>query len=437
MKPTQMILRTVALSLLFTGALAYGGTVTGTVTNKTNNKPAAGDNVALVDVQNGMADVARATTDGSGHYSLTTPTNGPYLVRADHQGGTYFIAAPQGKVPGDITVYDTVATLAGVSLEASVLELETVNGQLNVDERFYIRNMSSPPRTQFSKNTFEFLLPEGAVLDGATVVRPGGLPTTNQPEPLGQKGHYTINVPIQPNQGEKETVFDVRFHVAYKGKYSFSPKLLKVADNLIVLLPKSITFKGDSGSPYQAVADDTHLQTIVAKNVKTGQSIGFTISGEGQMPREAQNPHGQGGAGAQGMGGMGGGQGTGADSNMGSADPNGDPNMGKPGGGIGNPIDTPDPLDKYKWWILGGLALVLVAAAAFMLRKPAANAGTIEGPAIPSTPAGKNALLLSVLKEELFALESDKLNGAITAAEYAETKPALEIVLKRALKQKA
>jgi hypothetical protein len=39
------------------------------------------------------------------------------------------------------------------------------------------------------------------------------------------------------------------------------------------------------------------------------------------------------------------------------------------------------------------------------------------------------------LKEELFALESEKLSGTLSAEEYAQIKPALEIVLKRALKR--
>ena len=41
------------------------------------------------------------------------------------------------------------------------------------------------------------------------------------------------------------------------------------------------------------------------------------------------------------------------------------------------------------------------------------------------------------LKEELFALESDKIAGTLPPAEYAEQKAALETVLKRALKKKA
>ena len=111
-----------------------------------------------------------------------------------------------------------------------------------------------------------------------------------------------------------------------------------------------------------------------------------------------------------------------------------------------SPINTPDPLSKYKWWILGGLALVFVAAAAFFLRKPAGAPGvvaqvpdagvaaSVSTASHAAPPASKNGALLSVLKEELFALESEKLTGVVSPAEYAETKAALEIVLKRALK---
>jgi hypothetical protein len=125
---------------------------------------------------------------------------------------------------------------------------------------------------------------------------------------------------------------------------------------------------------------------------------------------------------------------------------------GGPGGGIGEPINQPDPLTKYKWWILGGLGLILAAAAAFLLRRPALPAGAVPGaaPAAPhlpavsanaglpahvTSPAGKNGALLAALKEELFSIESEKIAGTLSAADYAEQKAALEIVLKRALKK--
>ena len=89
---------------------------------------------------------------------------------------------------------------------------------------------------------------------------------------------------------------------------------------------------------------------------------------------------------------------------------------------------------------------MFVTAAAFLLRKPA-EAGVVvaQVPGAPVAPTysyaaatssgSKNGALLSVLKDELFSLESEKLTGAVSPTEYAETKAALETVLKRALKK--
>jgi hypothetical protein len=53
------------------------------------------------------------------------------------------------------------------------------------------------------------------------------------------------------------------------------------------------------------------------------------------------------------------------------------------------------------------------------------------------SPATKHAQLLNALKEEMFALESERINGTIAADEYAKVKDALETVLKRALNRKS
>jgi hypothetical protein len=41
--------------------------------------------------------------------------------------------------------------------------------------------------------------------------------------------------------------------------------------------------------------------------------------------------------------------------------------------------------------------------------------------------------LLAALKDELFELESDRIQGKLTAAQYAEHKAAFDVVLRRAL----
>jgi hypothetical protein len=435
MRSTQFALRIFALSFLLTGVLAHATTVTGTVTNKTTGKPAAGDSVVLVDVQAGMGEVAHATTDANGRYSLVEPGNNPYLVRVTHQGAGYFIAAPEGAAPANITVYDVAPKVQGVFIEADVLEVETENGQLKVTERIFVHNTSSPPTTQWSAKSFEIVLPADAVIDGVGGQRPNGLPTSIKMDPDGPKGHYAFNFPIQPDDGDKDTLFQLSYHLPYSsGSYTFKAQETLPAENLAVLMPKSMTFTPASGASFKSVPEDPNVQTFVLKNASPNAPVQFTIAGTGSIPREQQGtPGGQQPAG------------MGAPDAGGASDQSAAGAGNTPGGGIGNPINTPDPLSKYKWWILGGLALLLAAAAAFLLRKPAGAPGAVPvadtaavAAAYPAfaSPAAKNSQLLNVLKEEMFALESEKINGSIAEDEYAKVKAALETVLKRALSRK-
>lgn len=424
MNSTRFILRTFALALSLSGTLAIAAPVTGTVTNKTTGKPAAGDTVVLVDVQAGMQEVAKTTTDARGRYSLKTPGSSNYLVRVTHQGAGYFIAAPQGGAPGDIPVYDVTAKAQGVSCEADVLEMETDGSQLKVLERFFVHNVSSPPVTQWSQRSFEIVLPPEAVVSSSQGQRPTGLPTGVQLEPNGPKGHYSFNFPIQPDEGEKSTLFLLSYSVPYSGgKFTFKAQESLPTDNLAVLLPMSMTLAGATATDFRSVKEDPGIQTLIAKSVPPGKVVEYTISGTGTIPRDQQPAAG----GQQAAGGQ-----------EAGATPSG------PGGGIGAPINTPDPLSKYKWWILGALALILAAGAAFLLRRPieaapavAASAPAVRVQAAPVVPAARGDSLMDALKEEMFALESEKVAGKIKPAEYAEVKAALEVVLRRALKRKS
>ncbi|MGA2752285.1 MAG: carboxypeptidase regulatory-like domain-containing protein [Terracidiphilus sp.] len=422
--------RSFAFSFLFACAMAQAATVTGTVTDKTTNKPAVGDAVTLLEPMSGMSEVGHATTNAQGRYSLNLPGSNPYLVRVTHQGAEYFIAAPQGGGTGDISVYDVAAKVEGITIAEHVTGIETDNGQLRVVERYDIHNASSPARTQWSKQSFEVILPEDAVVGDASAQRPGAssLPTSVKLNPVGAKGHYAFDFPIQPDQEAKGTLFQVQYNLPYSsGKYSFHSLVTLPADTVWVVLPKAMTFAGGNGAGFESSLQDPTVQTFLARNVAPGKAIEFSVSGTGSFARDDQN--GQGGQPSDN------GPEAGAPGNQ-------------PGGGIGQPINTPDPLSKYKWWILGALAVLLAAAAAFLLRKPegaGTAAGTIAEPGIPpaysvprlagTSPAAKNAALLNALKEELFALESEKIAGTLAANEYAEQKAALETVLRRALKK--
>jgi hypothetical protein len=76
----------------------------------------------------------------------------------------------------------------------------------------------------------------------------------------------------------------------------------------------------------------------------------------------------------------------------------------------------------------------MAAGAGVMLKGNPTQAGdqAAQPIAVPVAAGGASALLAS-LKEELFAVETDRLQGKLGETEYAEQKAALETVLRRAL----
>ena len=50
-------------------------------------------------------------------------------------------------------------------------------------------------------------------------------------------------------------------------------------------------------------------------------------------------------------------------------------------------------------------------------------------------PGDRSALLLEALKEELFQLETERLQGRISDAEYQQAKAALDLTIKRAIER--
>jgi hypothetical protein len=439
----QISLSLALLLIPFTAPSALAAAITGTVTNGTNNKPSAGDDVILISLQQRMQETARTKTDAHGHYSIDAPDQGMHLIRVDHEKASYFQPAPPGTSTVDVTVFDVAATVPGITTEANVIRVETDPQGLHVTQSYFVKNDSTPPRTQFSSRSYEIYLPPDAKVEGAAAMGPGGMPVASSPAPMGEKGHYAYLFPLRPG----ETQFQLTYSLPYPGgSAKFAPKLAGSADNVVVMLPKSMKFTQDPSTPYQPINDDINAQTFVAKNVSPAQALGFSVSGSGALPRDVQTPQAQNGQ-----------SGAATDDK-------------RPGIGLGNPIDTPDPLSKYKWWILSGVGLLLVIAAAFFLRRTPQQhedaprpASAHESPVseqyaapltwtqgvppaatvapVPSAPAAsaerdpetQRHNLLNSLKEELFALESDRARGNVGEVEYAAHKQALEAIIRRAL----
>jgi hypothetical protein len=122
--------------------------LTGTVKNGTSNKPAAGDEVVLLSLGQGMEEAGRTKADAKGNFSFELKEEGPHLVRAIHQGVTYHKMAPPGTNSVEVTVYDVSQKVDALSVTADVMRIQAENNQLEVVRLFVVNNESSPARTR-------------------------------------------------------------------------------------------------------------------------------------------------------------------------------------------------------------------------------------------------------------------------------------------------
>jgi hypothetical protein len=181
------------------------------------------------------------------------------------------------------------------------------------------------------------------------------------------------------------------------------------------MLPRTMQFT--SSAPFQAMTEDDGSTVHVSTTVQPGKEPAFRVSGTGAFEPEAA-------AGAQAE--------------------------NRPGGGLGPPSESPDPLAAYRWYILGGLGVALAAGAFYLMQRPSAARVQVTAPAAvaafgvapqtrdraTSAAPDRRQLLLDALKDELFALETDRLEGRISQEEYQQAKSALDRALGRALSRK-
>lgn len=433
--------------VLIAGASAVmAAPISGTVTNQTTKKPSAGDSVELMRL--GMEVAAKTTTDAQGHFTLDATDGAPmHLLRVIHDKATYFRPVPSGTSTVNVDVYDVSEKVAGVSTEADVARIEASPNGLSVIENFFVKNASSPPMTQFGPRAYEIYLPKNAQVVAAAAQGPGSMPVQTPPTPLGTPGDYAFVYPLRPG----ETRFQVSYQIPYTGSFQFHPRVAAPVDNLAIILPKSVQFVGTPVGAFQPIDEDVKVQTYLARNVTPQSKLAFTVSGTGLLPQE----NAAGSANANGAPAAGADQGAmGPEATAQSAANNNT----RPGIGLGVPIDTPDPLHKYKWWILSLAALLLAVGAAFLMKQNQPIAATAGGPSVPlanvpsatrptegykphvaaggagaTVAESHRSKLMEALKEELFALETERLEGRIAPDEYEKQKGALEIVLVRAL----
>lgn len=409
-------MKRVALILLFTSlftAVAVSAAqaqnrITGFVSNGTIQKPAANDDVILLKLSQGMQEEARTKTNAKGEFHFdVSDINQPRLVRVHHDGVNYHQPVPPGTRSVQMTVYNAVAKVPELQLLDQSEVLQATDTSLQVIEVFRLRNSAFPPVTQPS---FEFYLPEGSTIRLVQGLSGDGMPTKTAAVPLKENNEYQLSFPIRPGMTQFEVVYTIPYSgtISLAHKFAMPPKQFYVvaADGIQFSSPQSAGFQEAQVWPIDATV------TGVSKHVlaSPAKEVAFEISGKGKLPDQQES------------------------ANAGSPPPQ-QPREG-PGGGLGVPNARPDPLHSGQWLFLGVLTLFLSAGAVYVYtaKQPPAAAPA----AVASAPAkGRQAMLLEAMKEEIFQLESDRLQGKVSAQEYEAAKSALDKTLQRAIQRQA
>ena len=115
-----------AASIFLVTTLASAQTLTGTVKNSTTGKPAAGDEVVLLKLGQGMEEAGRTKTDAKGQFSFKLDdAQAPHLVRAIHQDVTYHRMAPPGTTSVELEVYDVGKKIDGIQVVADIMRVQS------------------------------------------------------------------------------------------------------------------------------------------------------------------------------------------------------------------------------------------------------------------------------------------------------------------------
>jgi hypothetical protein len=420
------------LSILFTAfflaAAAHAGTLSGTVINRTTGKPEPNVALDLLSPTQGMADLATATSDAQGHFTVTKDSIGmaPVLIRATFHDVSFNTFAPPGRPDVEVEVYDISKDSKSISVPSHVIIFEPQDNKLVGAEEYSIQNASQPPSAFFrTEGNFDFAIPENATLGQVSTTTSMGM-AINQASIDKGKGRFSIAYPFRPGQ--------TNVRLSYELPYTNNSASLKLpatypGAKLLVVVPPGITVAGEglvAAGQEQGMMVFTHdalpakgVLAVSLSGVPTAQPVGADqgqAQGQEGNSRQDQGPE---------------------------------------------VIAAPSRLNDFKWYLFAGLAALFAMGALLLSRKQVVVAGgpDDEDVALPSAKSSKSvapskskktapapapgpptnisaevnqhvAVSMDSLKEQIFRLELRRQAGTISEEDYAREKAKFDQLLR-------
>ncbi len=401
-QPATIALLVFLCSLCATGQQALRGNVV----DGSSRKPAAGDEVVLLRVENGITEEARTTSDTGGAFSFQlADSRAIRAVRVTHQDVSYYQPIPPGSASVSVTIYPSEARVPGLHQTSHSVVVQAKGEFLNVIEIFNIRNEAQPLHTQ---PKFSFSLPGNATVRSGEALRSDGLRLKSAPARQGD-GKYAFECPLLPGL----THFEVVYTLPYTGNLKFQPQLAGPVDKYYVITPKSLGFTPVAASQYQVTPEapintgSKDIDVHVASGAGQASQLAFSLAGEGtlQPVQPSRQP---------------------------MLTAKAAPNANMPGKAMEKEQSQSSAsienkrfgqLNQGQWIFVCIVVLFLLTGGATFIRK------ILRGDAEASQQ-------MEALKEEIFRLNADHLAGRINHKDYVSAKLELDHALRRALKSR-
>lgn len=273
-----MILRkTLMLLSLMHSAFVAANAIDGRIIDKTTAKPAAGDEVILLDRAAGNVEVGRTRSDASGrfHFRVSQPEV-PRSVRVLHAGVAYESAVAE-KGSTEIGVYDVTQATADIQSSLQAIRIEPSGDELEVTEMFSFSNRSSPARVVRRTTLFSLSLPPGAKMDSSMAEYQGDS-VVKSIAVLARDGmRCSFSFPLKPGV----TKIQVQYRLEHAKSVMLQPEIPFTTEMFGIMLPPSAHFEPLIPGSYETQSDERGGTVEMIRHAAAGMAPQFTISLEG------------------------------------------------------------------------------------------------------------------------------------------------------------
>jgi hypothetical protein len=398
--------------------VASAGTLSGTVINRTTGKPEANVPLDFLSPMANMAEIATATSDAQGHFSVTKDSigAGPVLIRATFHDVSFNTFASPGRPQIDADVFDISKDPKTISVPQHVIIFEPQDGKLVGAEEYSVQNASQPPVAFFrTEGSFDFAIPDGGTLGQVSTTTSSGMAVPQASIDKG-KERYAIAYAFRPGQ----TNVRLSYSLPYPNN-SAAAKLpaTYAGSKILVVVPPGVTVTGDG---LTAAGQEQGMMVFVREPLPAKGAFTVSVSGVATAQPTADDQ----------------GQGQEGNSRQGGPDV----------------IAAPARLDDFKWYIVAGLAALFAMGAILVSRKEvvvASRAGentavaeeaskpaekpkksrVVAAPANPSAEVEQSVTMnMDALKDQIFRLELRRQAGTISEEDYAREKARFDKLLR-------